>query len=76
MLDVYGQESGGKSFSQPWTPPSLIYYSASAMAANGLLRYIMGAAFPLFTVQMYEKMGVQWATVLLAFVCLVMLPIP
>ena len=24
---------------------------ASAMAANGLLRYVLGAAFPLFTVQ-------------------------
>ena len=49
---------------------------ASAMAANGLLRYTMGAAFPLFTVQMYEKLGVQWATLLLAFVCVVMVPIP
>ena len=49
---------------------------ASAMAANGLLRYTMGAAFPLFTVQMYEKMGVQWATLLLALVCVVMVPIP
>jgi hypothetical protein len=49
---------------------------ASAMAANGLLRYTMGAAFPLFTVQMYEKLGVQWATLLLAFVCVLMVPIP
>jgi hypothetical protein len=49
---------------------------ASAMAANGLLRYTMGASFPLFTVQMYEALGVKWATLLLAFVCLVMVPIP
>lgn len=49
---------------------------ASAMAANGLLRYTMGASFPLFTVQMYEKLGVKWATLLLAFVCLLMVPIP
>ena len=49
---------------------------ASAMAANGLLRYCMGAAFPLFTVQMYERLGVKWATMLLAFVCLAMVPIP
>lgn len=49
---------------------------ASAMAANGLVRYMMGAAFPLFTVQMYEAMGVKWATLLLAFVCLLMVPIP
>lgn len=49
---------------------------ASAMAANGLLRYILGASFPLFTVQMYEKMGVKWATLFLALVCLLMAPIP
>jgi MFS family permease len=49
---------------------------ASAMAANGLLRYTMGASFPLFTVQMYEAMGVKWATLLLAFLCLLMVPIP
>ncbi|TVY82790.1 Polyamine transporter [Lachnellula suecica] len=49
---------------------------ASAMAANGLMRYTMGAAFPLFTVQMYEKLGVKWATLLLAFVCMLMVPIP
>ena len=49
---------------------------ASAMAANGLLRYTMGASFPLFTVQMYEALGVKWATLLLAFVCLLMVPIP
>jgi hypothetical protein len=26
-------------------------YAGSAMAANSLLRYVVGAAFPLFTVQ-------------------------
>jgi hypothetical protein len=49
---------------------------ASARAANGLLRYTMGAAFPLFTVQMYEALSVKWATLLLAFVCVSMVPIP
>jgi len=49
---------------------------ASAMAANGLLRYILAAAFPLFTVQMYEKLGIAWATSLLGFVSLGLLPIP
>lgn len=41
---------------------------ASAMVANGLVRYIMGVSFPLFTVQMYEALSVKWATLLLAFV--------
>lgn len=49
---------------------------ASAMAANGVARYGMGAVFPLFTVQMYERLGVAWATSLLAFVSVAMLPIP
>ncbi|TVY89796.1 Polyamine transporter [Lachnellula willkommii] len=49
---------------------------ASAMAANGLARYIAGAVFPLFTVQMYHGMGFQWASSLLGFVTVVLLPVP
>ncbi|KIX00893.1 uncharacterized protein Z518_09958 [Rhinocladiella mackenziei CBS 650.93] len=49
---------------------------ASAAAANGLLRYVIGAVFPLFTVQMYRGMGVGWATSLLGFVTIALLPIP
>jgi len=49
---------------------------ASAMAANGLARYATGAAFPLFTFQMYEALGIDWATSLLAFVSIALLPIP
>lgn len=51
-------------------------YGASAIAANGLLRYTFGAAFPLFTLQMYHKLGIGWATSLLGFLSLLMLPIP
>lgn len=49
---------------------------ASAMAANGLARYTIGAAFPLFTFQMYSTLGIGWATSLLGFISLAMLPIP
>jgi MFS family permease len=49
---------------------------ASAMAANGLLRYTLGAVFPLFTLQMYHKLGISWATSLLGFVTVALLPIP
>lgn len=49
---------------------------ASAVAANGLLRYGLGAGFPLFVQQMYAKLGVDWATSLFAFVTLAMCPIP
>lgn len=50
--------------------------SASAVAANGILRYAFGAVFPLFTLQMYEGMGVHWAGSVFAFVGLVGLPVP
>lgn len=49
---------------------------ASAMAANGVSRYTLGAVFPLFTVQMYKALGVGWATSLLGFLALGMIPIP
>lgn len=50
--------------------------AASAMAANGLLRYTFAGVFPLFTVQMYEKLGVDWSGSLLAFISIGLLPIP
>jgi hypothetical protein len=36
----------------------------------------MGAVFPLFTFQMYETLGIDWATTLLAFLSVIMIPIP
>lgn len=77
LVDVYGPLNG-----------------ASALAANGLVRYISGAAFPLFTVQsesnhspvhcsllitrlvVYERLGIDWATSLLGFFSILLLPIP
>ncbi|KIW10725.1 hypothetical protein PV08_10024 [Exophiala spinifera] len=50
--------------------------AASALSANGTLRYTLGATFPLFTVQMYEKLGVHWAGSLYAFLSLALMPIP
>lgn len=50
--------------------------SASALAANGSVRYLLGAVFPLFTIQMYEKLGVHWAGSVFAFLSLALLPIP
>jgi hypothetical protein len=47
-----------------------------ALAANGTIRYILGATFPLFTVQMYQKLGVHWAGSVFAFLSLFLLPIP
>jgi MFS family permease len=49
---------------------------ASAAAANGVLRYLLGAVFPLFTVQMYRALGIGWATSLFGFVTVALMPIP
>ncbi|KAL0469944.1 major facilitator superfamily domain-containing protein [Neurospora intermedia] len=51
-------------------------YAASALATNALVRCSFAAAFPLFGIQMYEKLGYQWATALLAFLTLGMMPFP
>ncbi|PVH75706.1 polyamine transporter 4 [Cadophora sp. DSE1049] len=48
----------------------------SAMAANGAVRSIFGAAFPLFAGAMYRNLGVPWATSLLGFLSLAMVPVP
>ncbi|KAK4154357.1 major facilitator superfamily domain-containing protein [Chaetomidium leptoderma] len=51
-------------------------YAASALASNALVRCTFAAAFPLFGMQMYEALGFQWATGLVAFVTLVLMPFP
>ncbi|KAH7018685.1 major facilitator superfamily domain-containing protein [Macrophomina phaseolina] len=51
-------------------------YAASALAANSFARSSFAAAFPLFGVQMYNSLGYQWATSLLAFLALAMAPFP
>ncbi|KAL4781282.1 major facilitator superfamily domain-containing protein [Aspergillus varians] len=50
--------------------------AASALAANGSIRYLLGAVFPLFTIQMYERLGVHWAGSVFGFLSLALLPIP
>jgi hypothetical protein len=46
------------------------------LAANGILRYTLGAVFPLFTLQMYERVGIHWAGSIFGFASLLLLPIP
>lgn len=49
---------------------------ASASSANSLARYGLAGAFPLFTVQMYERLGIGWASSVLGFVAVGLLPVP
>ncbi|KAI0003198.1 major facilitator superfamily domain-containing protein [Xylariaceae sp. FL0662B] len=49
---------------------------ASAISANSLGRYIFAATFPLFSLQLYKGLGVAWATSILGFVSIALLPLP
>ena len=46
----------------------------SAIAVNTFIRSAVAAGFPIFTPAMYERLGVDWATSLLAFICLAVCP--
>lgn len=50
--------------------------AASALAAKTFLRSIWGGATVLFTTQMYDRLGYQWASSLLAFIALACCLIP
>ncbi|KAF4554697.1 MFS-type transporter-like protein 35 [Elsinoe fawcettii] len=52
------------------------HQAASALAAKTFIRSFWGAAVVLFTEQMYEKLGYQWASTLLAFLGLACCAIP
>ena len=51
-------------------------FANSALAANTFVRSLAGAGFPLFATPMYHKLGVPWATSLLGFLGVAMIPMP
>ena len=51
-------------------------FAASVLAANAVLRSLFGAAFPLFTTQMYHNLGIHWASTIPAFLALICVPMP
>ncbi|EKG19564.1 Major facilitator superfamily [Macrophomina phaseolina MS6] len=55
---------------------SYTIFAASVLAANSVLRSVFGAAFPLFTKQMYASLGIHWASSVPAFLALACLPFP
>lgn len=66
-----------KSRTLPFNSVMLTYPSAaSAIAANTFLRSLAGAGFPLFSLYMFQGLGVNWAGTLLGCVALVLVPIP
>ena len=79
---IYLVESYGPGAAASGTSPCFVLILCSAthfttaLAANGLVRYLLGAIFPLFTIQMYENLGIHWAGSVFAFLSLGLLPIP
>jgi hypothetical protein len=53
-----------------------IHYGASVLAASTFMRFTFSANFPLFTAQMIDRLGFAWATSLLGFITVGMIPIP
>ena len=53
-----------------------VIFAASVLAANSVLRSLFGAAFPLFTTQMYANLGIHWASSVPAFLALACVPFP
>ena len=53
-----------------------LMFAASAIAGNTFMRSLCGAGFPLFARQMFEGMGIQYASTVLGCVAAVLAPIP
>ena len=51
-------------------------YAASIFAGNDLFRSSFGAGFPLFARAMYNRLGIDWGSTLLAFLTILFIPIP
>jgi hypothetical protein len=50
-------------------------YSASATAANTVLRSLLGALLPLAGDSMYSALGVGWGTSVLGFIAVAFIPV-
>ena len=55
---------------------SYTIYAASALAANASVRSVFGAVFPLVAGPMYDRLGIHWASSLIAFLAVACVPLP
>ncbi|KAJ5042450.1 uncharacterized protein L3040_004998 [Drepanopeziza brunnea f. sp. 'multigermtubi'] len=60
--------------SQIYVVDTYLLDANSALATSSCVRAAMAASFSLFATHMYEDLGVDWATSLLGFLCLAMMP--
>lgn len=61
---------------QTYMVDAFTIYAASAIAANTIFRSLIGAILPLAGRPLYSGLGLGWGNSLLAFIALVMAPLP
>ncbi|KAF5019851.1 hypothetical protein F66182_8130 [Fusarium sp. NRRL 66182] len=61
---------------QTYLVDAYITYAASVVAALTVLRSILGAMLPLAGLSMYDDLGLGWGNSVLAFLSLVLVPVP
>ncbi|KAK6439678.1 GTPase-activating protein [Oleoguttula sp. CCFEE 5521] len=59
-----------------YLPDAYPNHIPSVLAGNDLMRASFGAGFPLFANAFYTKLGVGWASSVLAFISIAFIPIP
>ena len=61
---------------QTYLVDAFTLHAASALAANTVLRSLVGALLPLAGQRMYDALGLGWGNSLLAFIAVSLCPIP
>jgi hypothetical protein len=61
---------------QTYLVDAFTLYAASAIAANTIIRSLVGALLPLAGPSLYQKLGLGWGNSLLGFIATAMIPIP
>ena len=61
---------------QTYLVDAFTIHAASALAANTVLRSLVGALLPLAGQRMYDSLGLGWGNSLLAFIAVSLCPIP
>lgn len=52
------------------------YQMGSVLAGSNFMRFAFGGVFPLFSLQMFQKLGSGWSLTLLGILCVVFFPAP
>lgn len=61
---------------QVYLVDAYIKYAASVIAAIAVLRSLVGALLPLAGLTLYSELGYGWGNSTIAFISLVMVPVP